>query len=117
MCSLTFHVYAAHLAMAQRNLLTLDCTAGVQRHAKFAWFPSPDAPGIPCCNYLRLQVMSAYWGIGLHSGVAIPQNQKGHLVGHVKVRVVGTMPGLSVHAIIDLGGIFFLGTDHGKCIN
>jgi hypothetical protein len=31
------------------------------------------------------QVMCAYWGIGLHLGVAIPQNQKGHLIGHVKV--------------------------------
>jgi hypothetical protein len=33
--------------------------------------------------------MCAYWGLGLHLGVAIPQNQKGHLVGHVKVRVGG----------------------------
>jgi hypothetical protein len=40
-----------------------------------------------CCGFLQLQVMCAYWGLGLHLGVAIPQNQKGHLVGHVKVRV------------------------------
>ncbi|KAF6260069.1 hypothetical protein COO60DRAFT_1700521 [Scenedesmus sp. NREL 46B-D3] len=29
-------------------------------------------------------VMCAYLGLGLHLGVAIPQNQKGHLIGRVK---------------------------------
>ncbi|WIA14323.1 hypothetical protein OEZ85_002853 [Tetradesmus obliquus] len=40
--------------------------------------------GLPVQHWSREQVMVAYWGIGVHLGVAIPQNQKGHLIGHVK---------------------------------
>eukprot|EP00775_Hariotina_reticulata_P003159 gene3159-3437_t len=40
--------------------------------------------GLPVAKWSRQQVLVAYWGLGLHLGVAVPQNQKGHLLGHVK---------------------------------
>lgn len=40
--------------------------------------------GVPVERYSRRQAAIAYWGIGLRLGVAVSQNGKGHLLGHVK---------------------------------
>lgn len=39
--------------------------------------------GVPVERYSRLQSALAFWGIGLHLGVPVSQNAKGHLLGHV----------------------------------
>ena len=31
--------------------------------------------------------VTAYWGFSLYWGTAVSQNAKGHLIGHVKVRI------------------------------
>lgn len=40
--------------------------------------------GVPVDRYTRRQAAIAYWGIGLRLGVAVSQNGKGHVLGHVK---------------------------------
>lgn len=40
--------------------------------------------GVPVLEYSRRQSLIAYWGIGLYWGKAVPQNKKGHLIGHIK---------------------------------
>lgn len=44
--------------------------------------------GFPVQRYSRLQTMVAYWGLGLYLGKAVPQNKKGHLIGHIKVSFI-----------------------------
>ena len=41
--------------------------------------------GVPVQEWSRLQVLVAYWGIGLWLGRVMPQNKKGHIIGHIKV--------------------------------
>lgn len=40
--------------------------------------------GVPVTRYSRLQSAIAFWCIGLHVGVPVSQNAKGHVLGHVK---------------------------------
>ena len=40
--------------------------------------------GLPVFELAREEVIILYWGIGLYFGDAVPQNAKGHLLGHVK---------------------------------
>lgn len=40
--------------------------------------------GVPVGRYSRLQSAIAFWCIGLHIGVPVSQNAKGHVLGHVK---------------------------------
>ncbi|KAG2496452.1 hypothetical protein HYH03_005676 [Edaphochlamys debaryana] len=40
--------------------------------------------GVPVGRYSRQQQLAAYWVLGLHWGRAVPQNAKGHLIGHIK---------------------------------
>lgn len=40
--------------------------------------------GVPVQRYSRRETVIAYWGLGLYWGKALPQNKKGHLVGHIK---------------------------------
>ena len=39
--------------------------------------------GVPVDRYDMAQVVRLYWGIGLRVGTPVPQNAKGHLLGHV----------------------------------
>jgi hypothetical protein len=39
--------------------------------------------GVPVHRYTRLQSAIAFWGMGIHLGVPVSQNAKGHLMGHV----------------------------------
>ena len=39
--------------------------------------------GLPVCRYTKAEVMTMYWALGLHLGEPVPQNAKGHLLGHV----------------------------------
>lgn len=43
--------------------------------------------GLPVQRYTREQTIIAYWGMGLYWGTAVTQNKKGHLIGHIKVRM------------------------------
>ena len=47
---------------------------------------SQSCSGFPVDRYSRKQTMIAYWGMGLFWGNARPNNKKGHLIGHIKVR-------------------------------
>ena len=40
--------------------------------------------GLPVERYTRQEAVLAYWGLGLYLGQAVPQNAKGHALGHVK---------------------------------
>lgn len=40
--------------------------------------------GVPVERYTRLQAAIAFWCLGLHIGVPVSQNAKGHVLGHVK---------------------------------
>lgn len=40
--------------------------------------------GLPVEDMTRPQTAAAFWGIGAHLGRAVPQNAKGHMLGHVK---------------------------------
>lgn len=40
--------------------------------------------GLPVAGMTRAQAAIAYWGLGSHFGRAVSQNNKGHLLGHVK---------------------------------
>jgi len=40
--------------------------------------------GVPVSRYTRRESLIAYWLIGQHWGMAVPQNKKGHLIGHIK---------------------------------
>lgn len=40
--------------------------------------------GFPVDRYSRQQTMLAYWGMGTYWGNARPNNNKGHLIGHIK---------------------------------
>ncbi|KAG2436556.1 hypothetical protein HYH02_011493 [Chlamydomonas schloesseri] len=40
--------------------------------------------GVPVQRYSRQQQLTAWWILGLHWGRAVPQNAKGHLIGHIK---------------------------------
>ncbi|KAK9822768.1 hypothetical protein WJX74_006847 [Apatococcus lobatus] len=40
--------------------------------------------GVPVQEWSRLQVLVAYWGMGLWLGKVMPQNKKGHIIGHIK---------------------------------
>ncbi len=40
--------------------------------------------GLPVHRYTREEAATAYWGIGTYFGWAVPQNAKGHVLGHVK---------------------------------
>ncbi len=40
--------------------------------------------GIPVEDYTIEEISIIYYGIGTHFGVALPQNAKGHLLGHIK---------------------------------
>lgn len=39
---------------------------------------------LPVERWSREEALVAYWGLGLHWGVPMTQNEKGHLIGHVK---------------------------------
>ena len=43
--------------------------------------------GVPVERYTRQESVTAYFGIGAYLGKPVPQNKKGHLVGHIKVRM------------------------------
>ena len=38
-------------------------------------------------RYTMRETCIAYWGMGLYWGKAASNNQKGHLIGHIKVRL------------------------------
>jgi len=40
--------------------------------------------GVPVARYSRRQSAIAFWCLGLHVGVPVSQNAKGHVLGHVK---------------------------------
>lgn len=40
--------------------------------------------GLPVQRWSRQQTVTAYWILGLHWGKPVSNNQKGHLVGHIK---------------------------------
>jgi len=40
--------------------------------------------GLDASKYSREEIATIFWGIGAHLGRAVPQNAKGHLLGHVK---------------------------------
>jgi hypothetical protein len=40
--------------------------------------------GLDATKYEREEIATIFWGIGAHLGRAVPQNAKGHLLGHVK---------------------------------
>jgi len=40
--------------------------------------------GLPVTKYTIKESAIAYWGIGTHIGVGVPQNRQGHLLGHVR---------------------------------
>lgn len=40
--------------------------------------------GLPVDEWSMADAALAYWGIGLHLGLAVPQNAAGHLIGHVR---------------------------------
>lgn len=40
--------------------------------------------GLPVQRYTAAEAAIAFWGIGAHLGRALPQNAKGHLLGHVR---------------------------------
>jgi len=40
--------------------------------------------GLPVQKYSWEQKFLAYWGLGAHLGHSVPQNYKGHLIGHVR---------------------------------
>ena len=42
--------------------------------------------GIPVDAWSNKESVIAYYGMGLYLGRANPQNRKGHLVGHIKVK-------------------------------
>ena len=39
--------------------------------------------GIPVDSWSREEVAGCFWGLGAHLGVAVSQNGKGHVLGHV----------------------------------
>ena len=40
--------------------------------------------GLPVMDYTIKQAAVAYYGLGMHFGISLPQNAKGHVLGHVK---------------------------------
>ena len=40
--------------------------------------------GLPTATMDRLAIATCFWGIGAHLGIAVSQNGKGHVLGHVK---------------------------------
>ena len=40
--------------------------------------------GLDAAKYTRQEIATIFWGVGAHLGRALPQNAKGHLLGHVK---------------------------------
>lgn len=62
--------------------------------------------GLPVEGRSREQTALAFWGIGCHMGTAVPQNSRGHLLGHVtdlggdyaKVRGYMTKADMKFHA-------------------
>ncbi|KIZ03879.1 hypothetical protein MNEG_4075 [Monoraphidium neglectum] len=61
------------------GVLLLDVIEDVKRGRGFALLR-----GVPVHRWTRVQSLVAYWGIGLYWGKTQPQNQKSHLIGHVK---------------------------------
>ena len=53
--------------------------------------------GLPVTRYSIKESAIAYWGIGTHLGEAVPQNAKGHLLGHV--RDIGHDPFNPLHRV------------------
>jgi len=45
--------------------------------------------GFPVERYSRKETMIGYWGLGLYWGKAGSNNKNGHLIGHIKVGLVG----------------------------
>lgn len=43
--------------------------------------------GVPVDRYSRNETIIAYWGFSLFWGKAVSQNKKGHLIGHIKVKL------------------------------
>lgn len=41
--------------------------------------------GVPVHRYTAAESTTVYWGLGTYWGRIVPQNKKGHLVGHVRV--------------------------------
>lgn len=39
--------------------------------------------GMPLDSHSQLEAAMLYWGIGLHLGYPVPQNAKGHMLGHI----------------------------------
>ena len=40
--------------------------------------------GLPVERYTIEESAVAYYGLGMHFGIALPQNAKGHVLGHVR---------------------------------
>ncbi len=40
--------------------------------------------GLDAGKYTREEIATIFWGVGAHLGRALPQNARGHLLGHVK---------------------------------
>lgn len=72
------------VTLADVNLPTLSpllVEAGQQAQSGRGWAL---VRGVPVWRYSREQQLAAYWVLGLHWGRAVPQNGKGHLIGHIK---------------------------------
>eukprot|EP00891_Asterochloris_glomerata_P004809 jgi/Astpho2/4809/e_gw1.00068.16.1_t len=54
---------------------------------------------VPIQGLSQQQLMLLYWGIGTHWGTAVPQNAKGHMIGHVKdCHLDPSNPGVRLYA-------------------
>jgi len=53
--------------------------------------------GVPVGRYSMQEAAAAFWGIGTYLGEAVPQNAKGHLLGHV--RDIGHDPHNPLHRV------------------
>lgn len=72
------------VTLADVNLPTLSpllIEAGQQAQSGRGWAL---VRGVPVWRYSREQQLAAYWVLGLHWGRSVPQNGKGHLIGHIK---------------------------------
>ena len=47
---------------------------------------------VPTQGLTQQQLMLLFWGIGQYWGAAVPQNAKGHMIGHVRVSLPCCLP-------------------------
>lgn len=58
---------------------------------------------VPIQGLSQQQLMLLYWGIGTHWGTAVPQNAKGHMIGHVKVSLSCWLPVVMCPSLVPEG--------------